>query len=271
MTRRKRSWLQQWRRVKRQVRSRLHYLLFLLLCSLLLSGCVRYDVGVNVVGQYQGTITQHIQLGEQLTNFSQREVQDWLKTLEQRAKALHGKAKRNSDTDLEITIPFSNGADLHRKFNQFFNPTQQTPEQLATDPSQDIIELSAGLGFTQSNFLLVERDRLRLEVDLRSLGGLNGETAFLLNANTLLNLQFSLTTPWGARAIAAEDSLVQRLGPQTIWQLQPGQLNYIEAVFWVPSFLGLGTVVIIALVVAGSGLKQRFFTPAIPPAPTVAD
>lgn len=254
--------LQQWRRVKRLIQSRLHYLLFLLLCSLLLSGCVRYDVGVNVAGQYAGTITQHIQLGEQLTNFSQREVQTWLQTLEQRAKSLHGKAKRNSETDLEITIPFSNGADLNRKFNQFFNPTQQTAAQLAAAQEQNIVELSAGLGFTQSNFLLIERDRLRLEVDLRSLGGLNGDTAFLLNANSLLKLQFSLTTPWGARAIAADQTLVQRLGPQTIWQLQPGQLNYIEAVFWVPSTLGLGTVGIIALVVAGSWLKQRFFTPS---------
>jgi hypothetical protein len=262
MTRTQRGWTQQWRQVKRQVRSRLHYLLFLLLCGLFLSGCVRYDVGVTVAGQYQGTITQHIQLGEQLTNFSQREVQDWLKTLEQRAKALKGKAKRISETDLELTIPFSNGAELNRKFNQFFNPTQQTPAQLATDPATDIVELSAGLGFTQSNFLLVERDRLRLEVDLRSLGGLSGDSAFLFNANSLLNLQFSLTTPWGARAIAAENTPVQRLGQQTIWQLQPGQLNYIEAVFWVPSFLGLGTVVIIALVVAGSWLKRRFFSPS---------
>lgn len=251
------------KRLRRWVRSRLHYLGFLLLCGLLLSGCVRYDVGVTFQGQFAGSITQEIELGEQLTSFSQGEVKTWLKTLEQRAKSLQGKVERVSDRQLKLIIPFSNGAELNRKFNQFFNPTEQTPEQRAMAEGEEIVELSASLGLTQSNLLLLERDRLRLEVDLRSLGGLSGDgyananRQQLLNTNSLLNLEFSLATPWGARAVDPQIP-VERSGDLLVWQLQPGQLNYIEAVFWLPSSLGLGTVAIIALVVVGIGLKNRF-------------
>lgn len=244
-------------RLRRWVRSRLHYLGFLLLCGLLLSGCVRYDVGVTFQGQFAGSITQEIELGEQLTSFSQGEVKTWLKTLEQRAKSLQGKVERVSERHLKLTIPFSNGAELNRKFNQFFNPTEQTPEQRAAAQGEDIVELSAGLGLTQSNLLLLERDRLRLEVDLRSLGGLSGDNQQLLNTNSLLNLTFSLATPWGARAVNPQIP-VEEGGDHLLWQLQPGQLNYIEAVFWLPSSLGLGTVAIIAFVVVGILVKNRF-------------
>lgn len=63
---------------------------------------------------------QHIKLGEQLTNFSEKEGNAWLNSIERRALKLQGKSKRLSQDELVVTIPFSNGQDLVKKFNQFF-------------------------------------------------------------------------------------------------------------------------------------------------------
>ena len=45
-------------------------LLVVLLTSLLLSGCVKYDVGLNFDNSNSGELVQHIKLGERLTSFS---------------------------------------------------------------------------------------------------------------------------------------------------------------------------------------------------------
>lgn len=237
---------------------RLVLILFLFAALVLLSGCVRYDVGVEVRGQYQGQITQHIRLGEPLTNFSQREAQQWLQTLETRAKRLHGKARRLGEAELQVTIPFSNGQELRDRFNQFFNPTgpaQNTQTQNNAEPST-LVELAANLGFDQSNLLLLERDRLSLDVDLRSLGSLGNEQSVIVNAQDVLNLEFALQTPWGGRVPEQNQTPVQQRGALLVWQLLPGQINHLEAVFWLPSTLGLGTIAIVGLVAGGIILKR---------------
>ncbi|NEO87899.1 MAG: DUF3153 domain-containing protein [Spirulina sp. SIO3F2] len=228
-------------------------MLFLLVSLVLLSGCVRYDVGVEIKGQYQGQITQHIRLGEPLTNFSQREAQQWLQTLENRAKRLHGKTQRLGDAEIQVTIPFSNGKELRDRFNQFFNPTGQA----GSDPeASTLVELTASLGFDQSNLLLIERDRLSLDVDLRSLGTLGDDQSLIINAQDVLNLEFALQTPWGASIPEQNQTPVQQRGQQLVWQLLPGQINHLEAVFWLPSTLGLGTVAIAGLVAGGATFKK---------------
>ncbi|NEO27684.1 MAG: DUF3153 domain-containing protein [Kamptonema sp. SIO4C4] len=247
------------------------FLGFLLFCALFLGGCVRYDVGVQVDGQYRGAIAQHIQLGEQLTSFTEKELNQWLKTIEQRARKLNGNTKHLSNQEIVVTIPFSNGEELVEKFNQFFNPTQQTPNQIAT--SEEIVPLNSQLGLHQSNLLFLERDQLNLNVDLRGLEMFSSEGNLVLNnASSLLNLEFTLTTPWGARIVQNSDTgiipPVTRQGNQLIWQLQPGEMNHIEAVFWIPSWLGLGTIGIILLVLAGFYLKYKQFPwTASPPTP----
>ncbi|MDB9314424.1 DUF3153 domain-containing protein [Spirulina sp. CS-785/01] len=238
------------------------FLGFLLFCALFLGGCVRYDLGVQFNGQYRGTIAQHIQLGEQITSFTEKELNQWLKTIEQRARKLDGKTKHLSNQEIVVTIPFSNGEEFVEKFNQFFNPTQQTPNQIAT--SEDIVQLNSQLGLYQSNLLLLERDKLNLDVDLRGLGMLSNEGSLVLNnASSLLNLEFTLTTPWGARIIQRSDTgiipPITRQGNQVTWQLQPGEINHIEAVFWIPSWLGVGTIGIILLVLGGFYLKYKQF------------
>ena len=61
------------------MRSRL--LLFMLLASLLLSGCVQYDVGVKFDNPNSGEIVQHIKLGERLTSFSGDSAQEWYRQI----------------------------------------------------------------------------------------------------------------------------------------------------------------------------------------------
>ncbi|MCW6035352.1 DUF3153 domain-containing protein [Spirulina subsalsa FACHB-351] len=226
----------------------------------LLSGCVRYDVGVNWQGQYRGQITQHIQLGEQLTSFSQSEAKKWLKTIETRAKALQGRVKRVSEQEVIVTIPFANGQEFGEKFNQFFNPTDQSPQGVELGENSDVVQLNSQVVVNQSNLLLLERDRLILDVDLRALSIFAGEGELIINSGNLLNLEFALNSPWGARNVVHKDDNtppVRKVNHQLIWQLQPGQINHIEAVFWVPSYLGLGTVVILLLMWGGFYLKYR--------------
>jgi hypothetical protein len=225
-----------------------------LLALLCLSGCVRYEVGVTMTGQYSGAITQHIRLGEPLTNFSQQEVLNWLDTLEQRARKLHGQAQRVNAAELMVTIPFSNGAQLQERFNQFFNPTGTTqPPQPAQESA--LVELTAGLGLQQTNLLLFERDRVILDVDLRGLGSLGSDRDVVLDANSVLDLSFALDTPWGARSLSDNTVPYHRSGSRLVWQLQPGEINHLSASFWLPSALGFGAIAILALVIGGTRLK----------------
>jgi hypothetical protein len=58
-----------------------------------------------------------------------------------------------------------------------------------------------------------------------------------------------------------------------MWTLKPGQLNHLEAVFWLPSPLGIGTLVIVLLVLGGFYLKYKSLPGVVtkPVAPAVAN
>ena len=51
-------------------------------------------------------------------------------------------------------------------------------------------------------------------------------------------------------------------GKQLVWKLKPGEINYLEAVFWIPSPVGIGAVIIALFVAAGISLKYQLL-PAI--------
>ncbi|MGC8714928.1 MAG: DUF3153 domain-containing protein, partial [Leptodesmis sp.] len=75
----------------------------------------------------------------------------------------------------------------------------------------------------------------------------------------LIQLEFQLETPWGARNYYGDGMNRPRIlqqGRQLIWSLIPGKQNVLEAVFWLPSPLGIGTVGIILLVALGIFLKS---------------
>ena len=84
---------------------------------LALSGCVKYDTGINFSSLNRGEIIEHIQLGEQLNNFSHQAVQAWIATIEQRTNQAQGQLERLSDRELKVIIPFNNTRDLITKIN----------------------------------------------------------------------------------------------------------------------------------------------------------
>ncbi|MGB7711021.1 MAG: DUF3153 domain-containing protein [Microcoleus sp.] len=244
------------------------FLLPFVLCLLnLVTGCVQYDVGVNFDSQTRGEILQHIKLGDKLTSFSSETVGEWLKSVERRVRLLDGKTKRLSDQEVLVRIPFNNGAELEAKFNQFYNPIAPTDKSRVVTPlDTDLPKFESHLGVKQNNLLLVLRNRLTLELDLRSLSLLSSNGSLLVSPGGLLELDFSLNTPWGAQSIETvagaivPESYLE--GKQLVWKLKPGEINYLEAVFWIPSPVGIGAVIIALFVAAGIYLKYQLL-PAI--------
>lgn len=268
--------------LKRSIRaiwSRWRLLWVILLASLLLSGCVEYDVGVNFESQTHGEIVQHIQLGEQLRSFSSLTVQQWLDSVKRRTQQVGGKSKRISEQEMVVTIPFNNGAELEEKFNQFFNPVESKKSRSEGKLEPALPEIQSHLSVNQNNWIFAIRNRLIYDLDLRSLGVLSSDGNVLVSPGELVDVKFSLNTPWGIRTIQSttDESSLEKQGNQLIWTLKPGQLNHLETVFWVPSPIGMGAFVIILLVAAGGSLKYQLLPalgigsrrkPAISPKPS---
>ncbi len=259
-----------WRQA---IRSRT--LIVVLLATSLLTGCVRYDVGVNFDSQTHGTIVQNIRLSERLTSFSQATVEDWLNSIERRARQLEGNARRMPDRSLMVTIPFNNGEELVEKFDRFFNPVEESATPAALD--EELPQLESHLDLTQNNAVFALRNRLSLELDLRSLGVLVNQGNFVVSPESVIDLSFTLNTPWGAKpvvpnlkeqtqdeagetAIEAVDEIVPDVtteGQQLVWNLQPGEVNRLDVLFWVPSPIGMGAAIVILLAVLGHYLKHQ--------------
>ncbi len=243
------------------------FLPWLLGILVLLTGCVRYDVGLKYNNQHHGTIVQHITLAEQLTNLSQTEAEKWLSSIEKRVKTLQGKTEKISEREILVTIPFSNGQDLVKKFNTFFNADQNKKyESIKLEKNRELLQLQGKMSITQSNALLAERNKLKVNIDLRALGVLSNQGNIIVSPGSLVNLEFGLNAPWGSKDITQDtDSYltVNQEKNNLAWELKPGQINEIEVVFWVPSWLGIGTVAIILLMIAGFYLKYKEL-PGIP-------
>ncbi|MBL1201088.1 MAG: DUF3153 domain-containing protein [Nostoc sp. GBBB01] len=232
-----------------------------LLTSLLLSGCVKYDVGLNFNNSNSGELVQHIKLGEQLTSFSGDYVYEWLNSIERRTKKLEGKAQRISPEEIIVTIPFSSGGELQEKFNQFFNSrANQASEPVQSQSDSELPKIESNIILEQNNFLLLVKNRLIYDLDLRSLSLISNKGNVLANAGSILDLEFALKTPWGAKNLTQTETAIEpeKNGNQLLWKLQTGELNHIEAVFWLPSPLGIGALLIILFVWGGLYLRYNF-------------
>lgn len=246
----------------RRVFVRLRLIWLIVLASLLLSGCVQYDVGVKFDNPNRGEIVQQIKLGERLMSFSGDSVQEWLNSIERRTQQLEGKVRRPSNQELIVKIPFNNGAELESKFNEFFNPTGKKNSRPFTSNTTEIPAIDSRMRLKQNNLLLLVRNKLSYNLDLRSLSLISTNSNIQLSPGSVMELKFSLNTPWGARSIETTENAVHpestQKGKQLVWTLQPGQLNHVEAVFWLPSLIGIGSVLIILFVAAGIYLRYQF-------------
>jgi hypothetical protein len=215
---------------------KLRLLWFILVSALFLSGCVHYDTGVSFSDANHGEIIQHIRLKSKDIGMSEPIATPWIDSLTQRTKALGGKTRHPEALEWVMTIPFYNAKDLESKFNQLFQSTQTSELPLSR------------LQITTKNRVMWQRNELRYDLDLRSLrAALQGEFS------ESLDLEFKLRTPGGAQ-VPAGDKLSPKLrkhGWQLVWKLKPGAMNHIEAVFWIPSPIGIGFVIISLLVIGG--------------------
>ncbi|MEM8829045.1 MAG: DUF3153 domain-containing protein [Cyanobacteria bacterium P01_G01_bin.19] len=240
----------------------IRFLLPVVLClATLLTGCVDYEVGVNFSTPYQGEITQHVKVSPTLANLAPSETRKWLNSVEKRSRELKGKVKKLNSQELLLTIPFGNGAELAQKFNQLFQTTI-IPNATIPKGKADLIQLNSQVSLEQNNLVFVERNSVDLAIDLRALAVLTKQEKVNIDVDTIANLEFQLNTPWIAHSISNQEYLQpidNPLKPGLVWQLQPGEINHIKAVFWLPSPIGIGTGLIIILMLLGFLLKYRHF------------
>ena len=238
------------------------FLLPIVLClTTFLTGCVRYDVGINFTTPYSGEITQHINVSQKLISLAPSDTKKWLNSLEQRSRQLKGRVKKVNSQELVLTIPFGNGAELAQKFNQLFQ-TSIVPNATIPKDKVDLIQLNSHVSLHQSNFILVERNSLDLAIDLRALEVLSNQDKIIVEPDSLADIEFQLNTPWIAQSISDSENLQpinDNLNKGLVWKLHPGEVNHIQAVFWLPSPIGIGTGIIILLLLAGFFLKYRRF------------
>jgi Protein of unknown function (DUF3153) len=220
---------------------KLRLLWFILISALLLSGCVHYDTGINFSDANHGEIIQHIRLKSKDIDVSEPIVTPWIDSLAQRTKALGGRTRHPQVLEWVMTIPFHNATDLEAKFNQLFQSSQTSELPLSR------------LQVRTKNRVMWQRNELRYDLDLRSFrAALQGEFS------ESLDLEFKLRTPGGAQVPTDGGKLSPKLrknGWQLVWKLKPGAMNHIEAVFWLPSPIGIGFVVISLMVIGGYLVK----------------
>ncbi|PSB04687.1 DUF3153 domain-containing protein [Merismopedia glauca CCAP 1448/3] len=232
-------------------------LVVVILTSTLLSGCLKYDLGINFKGVNHGEIVQHVRLEEQLTSFNDSQAKAWLNSLERRTKSLQGRTKRVSDREVTVTIPFNTTKELETKLNSFFNPVKTT--NLQPVEGVNIPTFASQFKVYQSNFLLFIRNKLSYEVDLRSLGVLSSSGNIVLSPDSIADLSLIINSPSQPKPITrGSQSAVAETSPhQVVWHLKPGEINRVETGFWLPSPLGIGTLIIVVLVLGGFYLKYQ--------------
>lgn len=215
----------------------------LLGCMLLLTGCLQYDLDVQFDSQTHGQLVQQLHWrGGEIAADPQ-----WSQTLQRlrdRTAAVGGTTTFPDAQTLTIAIPFHNGDDLETKFNQFFDPSvADTPLTLfGREP------VSAHLSLHQGNWLGVIFNHVTIRFDLTAVPDLTATGLPLLQGQQLLTGQVSVTAPWVR-------SLAGNFEPSQSWALLPGEVNEIEADFWVPSPIGIGAAAIALLVLIGYALK----------------
>lgn len=231
------------------------------LLALCLSGCIESETGIRYRSQTQGEIVQHLRLSDRLDP-TDPTAQQWLQVLEQRSRSLGGRAVRSSPQELQVTIPFHDGEDLTSKFNAFFNSAIADADEDGS-PQEDSLgwpRLTSSLQVSERNWLVVQQNRLLLDLDLRSLGVRSPTGTVIARPGNLLNLEFHLTTPWGAESAGSQPPpQLQDEGRELVWRLQPGATHHLEATFLVPSLLGAGAGAIALLVAVGTLLRSFLF------------
>jgi Protein of unknown function (DUF3153) len=221
------------------------------LIALCLSGCVKYETGINFHGLNYGEIVEHVQIGEQLNSFSQNAVQTWLASIEQRTNQAQGRLERITDREFNVIIPFNNDRELVTKINRYFNPD--------LDPTHPSAKFNSHLQIDRNNFVLAVRNHLTYDIDLRSMVIQSSDPKISIASGNFVDLGFSLQSPLGVKSLNGIDLLkgIENGQNRRTWQLKPGQINHIDAVFWLINPLSIGAILIVLISGSGYYLKYR--------------
>ncbi|MGF1516598.1 MAG: DUF3153 domain-containing protein [Nodosilinea sp.] len=253
-------------------------LLALLVLPLTLSGCLRYDLTLRFDHQTHGQITQTIDLSERGAALAQPTLAPWLEALQGRSRSLGGQLSQGPQT-VTLTVPFGTAADLGDRFQQLFADATPAapvaePDNFSTDSSKEdsptnqptYLQLPGfgpvpfALALDQTNWLLASRTHLTYSLDLSQLPLESSLPGNEPAETTWADLRFRLQVPWGLADIAPTATAPLAQDPTgATWQLAPGQITSIDATFWLPNAIALGTVGIAALVLAGYGLRYRLW------------
>lgn len=210
-------------------------LLTIIALALCLSGCVDYQLGIQFDSQTHGVLVQTLHLDDRFVALNSEVRQQWLDVFVKEAKAFSGKAIALDDGTLQVSIDFNNGADLVQTFNQLFAKDGLMTQVPGAPP------LLAHVDLTQENWGVALRNHLHADIDLSALkaDAAIGDGGALDRWRTL-DLSFQ----------------VSALGDASRWPLRPGQVNRINADFWVPSPIGIGAGVIVLLCAGGYGIRH---------------
>lgn len=224
----------------------------LLITLVLLAGCVEYDLDIQFDSQTHGQMVQQLHW---TGTVSPTEFRSWQTALATRAKAVDGQVKWTDGTTATVTVPFNNGAELEQRFNQFFGGDSSGTGLVL--PGGETV--SATLALAQGNWIFAIRNHLVLALDFTEIP--TGKTlgAPVLQGVELLTGKVQLTTPWGIEHLELDPNaaLVPERNAINEWHLHGGQINQIEADFWIPSPIGIGAAAIALLMAMGYGLRYR--------------
>ncbi|MBW4484124.1 MAG: DUF3153 domain-containing protein [Tildeniella torsiva UHER 1998/13D] len=246
--------------------------LLLLALPLLLSGCLRYDLTLRFDHQSHGQISQTIDLSDRGAALAQPTLEPWLEELKVRSRPLGGQLSQTPQT-VTLTVPFGTAADLGDRFRQLFASAASDIKSVTAEepPPADrptYLQLPGwepvpfALDIDQTNWLLASRTHLTYTLDLHQLPTNEDDSTDLA---PWADLRFRLQVPWGLASLAptATPPLTQD-ATGAIWSLEPGKITTIDATFWLPNAIALGTLGIAALVLAGYSLRYRIFKPKSP-------
>ncbi len=228
----------------------------LVVLPLLLSGCVRYDLTLRFDHHTHGELQQTLALSERGTALAEPTLVPWLETLQKRSRPLGGQLRQGPQT-ATLRIPFSTPANLADRFQQVFTPPADSNASL--DPGEETPRLQipgwgqvpVQLAVEQTNWGLASRTHLIYTVDLHDLPT-NDDAA------PWADLHLRLQVPWGLADLSADTPppmVAEATG--TTWVLPPGETTSIDVVFWLPNAIAIGSLGIVALVLAGYGLRYR--------------
>jgi hypothetical protein len=103
------------------------------------------------------------------------------------------------------------------------------------------------------------RNKLSYEIDLRSLGVLSSTGNIVLSPDSVADLEFIVNSPSQPKPIkrGTQDAVAETSPHQVLWHLKTGEINHVETAFWLPSPLGIGTLIIALITLGGFYLKYK--------------